>query len=61
MAICMVERNVVGVSAIFSISAARLSPASASRRSLFSFREMRAISVAAKMALMAMKTNCSSI
>ena len=58
MPIWMVERNWVGVSMMRSIFFARLSPSEARARTFFSFREITAISVAAKNALHKINTIC---
>jgi len=60
MPTCIVDRNVVGASAIFKSSFARRSPAAASRLSRLSFSEMTAISVAAKKALIEIRNTCNS-
>ena len=60
MPIWMVERNWVGVSMMRSIFFARLSPSEARARTFFSFREITAISVAAKKALHKINTICRS-
>ena len=56
----MVERNRVGSSIIFSILTAFLSPSSALAFTFFSFREMTAISVAAKKAFNRISISCKS-
>ena len=60
MAIWMVERKPEGSSTSFSSLGADLSPSSAIIRSFPAFREMTAISVMAKKALMRIRTACTS-
>ena len=56
--IWMVDKNLAGVSEIFRIFLADLSPLSACFRSLLVFKDITAISLAAKKAFNAINTTC---